>query len=57
MFAGCEKIIEINFVTFYSKNIRRMKYMLNGCKNLKNIKFSFDITDVSDMNHIFSECE
>ena len=38
MFAGCENIININFISFNTKNITKMEYMFYGCKNLKKLK-------------------
>ena len=37
MFAGCENIININFISFNTKFVENMKFMFYGCKNIKNI--------------------
>ena len=37
MFVGCDKIININFISFIIKNKINMKYMFYECKNLKQI--------------------
>ena len=57
MFAGCEKIIDINFINFNTKKFTKMKCMFYGCKNLQKIKFSFDTANVTDMSSMFSDCE
>ena len=59
MFAGCEKIIKIKFVTLYTKYVKSMKYMFYKCKNLKNIYnlFSFNTTNVTYMDYMFYECQ
>ena len=50
MFSGCENIIDINFISFNTKNIKNMKYMFNKCINLKNVNlFCFDTRKVMDM--------
>ena len=51
MFAGCDKITNINFVSFNTKNIISMKYMFYGCENLKIIK-NISIWDVSNVTDI-----
>ena len=58
MFAGCEKIIEINFISFNTKFVTNMKYMFHRCRNLKKINlFLFDTKNVTDMSDMFSFCE
>ena len=58
MFANCENIIDINFITFDTKKVTNMKYMFHKCKNLKTINlFSFDTINVTDMSDMFSFCE
>ena len=58
MFAGCENIININFISFNTKNISNMKYMFYGCKNLKNVNLlSFNTINIIDMSHMFELCE
>ena len=57
MFAGCENIISINFISINTKNITDMKYMFYGCRNLRQINlFSFDTRNVTDMSGMFGEC-
>ena len=41
MFAGCNKIININFNLFYSININNMRYMFYNCEKLKIINLFF----------------
>ena len=59
MFAGCEKIIKIKFVSLCTKYVTSMKYMFYKCKNLKNIYnlFSFNTTNVTYMDYMFYECQ
>ena len=58
MFANCENIEDINFITFNTKNVSNMKYMFHKCKNLKTINlFTFDTKNVTDMSDMFSFCE
>ena len=57
MFAGCEKITKINFISFHSIQITNMKYMFGGCKNLENVNlFSFDTRIVTNMSYMFYHC-
>ena len=57
MFAGCENIIDIKFISFNTKYITNMKYMFYKCKNLKSINlFLFDTKNVVDMSNMFYEC-
>ena len=57
MFAGCENIISINFVSFNTKYITNMKYMFCKCNNLKSINLLlFNTENVIDMPCMFSEC-
>ena len=58
MFAGCDKIKNINFCKFNTKYIENMKYMFADCHNLNNINMlSFSSKRVKDMNHLFYECK
>ena len=58
MFAGCEKITNLNFINFNTKYITNMRYMFYGCKNLKKINlFCFDTRNVINMSHMFSCCK
>ena len=58
MFADCENIIKINFISFNTKYITSMKYMFHRCINLKYINnlFIFDTRNVIDMSDMFSFC-
>ena len=58
IFSGCEKIKEINFISFYTNYITNMEYMFYECINLKNIKnlFSFDTENVLNMSYMFYQC-
>ena len=58
MFAGCDNIIKLNFISFNTFFVKNMKYMFYGCTNLKEINLlSFDTTNVIDMSYMFYECE
>ena len=58
MFAGCDKIININFCLFNTKYIKNMRYMFYGCKNLISINlYSFNTINCKDMSHMFEKCE
>ena len=58
MFANCENIMKINFVSFNTKYVTTMKYMFHRCINLKYINnlFIFDTRNVIDMSDMFSFC-
>ena len=57
MFAGCENILLINFVSFNTENVLNMKYMFSGCKNLKRVNFDpFNTKNATDMSGMFYEC-
>ena len=58
MFAGCNKIKNINFSKFNTKYIENMRYMFADCHNLNNINLlSFNTKRVNDMNHLFYKCK
>ena len=58
MFAGCENIIKIDFISFNTFFVKKMNHMFHRCINLRAINLlSFDITNVIDMSYMFSECE
>ena len=58
MFAGCEKIIGINFIRFNTKHVTNMYSMFSGCKKIKNINLSsFDTKNVINMSSMFYNCE
>jgi len=58
MFANCENIIKIIFISFNTKYITSMKYMFHRCINLKHINnlLIFYTTNVIDMSDMFSFC-
>ena len=57
MFVGCDNIININFISFNTKNVENMKYMLYGCSNLKYLNLlSFNTKKVIDITHMFESC-
>ena len=58
MFVGCKNIIDINFISFNTSWIKNMKYLFNGCQNLKTINnlSSFDTKNVTDMSNMFFGC-
>ena len=58
MFAGCENIVKIKFISFNTKYVTNMKYMFHRCIKLKSLNlFSFDTKIVTDMSDMFSFCE
>ena len=58
MFAGCEKIININFIKFNTNYIKNMRYMFYGCENLKYINlYSLNTNNCRDMSHMFEKCK
>ena len=57
MFAGCENIINIDFIHFNTKYVTNMKYMFYENKNLENINlFSFDAQNVTNISYMFYNC-
>ena len=57
MFAECENIININFISFNTKQITTMKQMFFNCNNLQYINLlSFDTRSVINMKSMFSQC-
>ena len=57
MFANCENIIKINFISFNTSYILSMKYMFYKCKKLEYINLlSFDIKNVRDISYMFASC-
>ena len=57
MFFGCDKITNISFLSFNTKNVVNLKYMFYGCKNLKQIHlFDWDTKNVTDISWMFSQC-
>ena len=57
MFAGCDKIIDINFKSFSTDNTTNMKYMFYKCKNLRQINLSsWNTKNVIDMSGMFCDC-
>ena len=58
MFAGCENITNIQFVSFNTNFVRDMKYMFYYCKNIKNINLLlFNTKNVTNMSYMFGQCE
>ena len=58
MFAFCENITKINFISINTKFITTMKYMFHKCKNLKYVNLlPFDTRNVIDMTDMFSFCK
>ena len=58
MFAGCEKIINIDFRKFITNYVKNMRYMFYGCENLKNINlYSFNTINCKDMSNMFEKCK
>ena len=58
MFAGCDNIIDINFISFKTKYVKSMKYMFYNCKKLTKLNLlSFDTGLVNDMSSMFSGCQ
>ena len=56
MFAGCENIININFINFNTKNVKDMKYMFSGCINLEELDLSkFNTKNVTNMEGMFGQ--
>ena len=52
MFAECNKIININFNSFYSTNVNNIKYMFYNCEKLKIINLlSFNTAKVKNMEY------
>ena len=50
MFAGSEKIINIDLIKFNTKYIKNMRYMFYGCTDLDNINlYSFNTINCIDM--------
>ena len=57
MFAGCENITSINFISFNTKYITNMKKMFYECTNLKNINLLYFNTEkVTNMSSMFYRC-
>ena len=58
MFAGCEKIINMDLIKFNTKYVKNMRYMFYGCQNLKSINlYSFNTINCMDISHMFEECK
>ena len=57
MFLNCTNILNINFISFNTKNVVSMRSMFNGC-NLKEINLlSFDTRNVHNMRCMFAYCK
>ena len=58
MFAGCQNIININFISFNIKNVTNMGEMFYGCKSLNNLEgiSNWDTKNVTNMRYMFWGC-
>ena len=61
LFAGCEKLTELNLIYFNTSNVESMAFMFTGCKALKTI-YVGDGWDTSKLTYLgsgllFSKCE
>ena len=58
MFAGCENIININFISFNTKNITNINYMFYGCRSLNNLEgiSKLDNKNATDISGMFHGC-
>ena len=58
MFAGCNKIIDINFNSVNITRVNNMSYMFYNCENLQNLKLScFNTRNIINMNYMFYNCK
>ena len=58
MFAECENINSINFISFCTKDITNMEGMFLNCKQLKNVNlFSFEFKNEMKVKKMFYGCE
>ena len=56
MFAGCEKLSNVDFSGFNTENVTDMSGMFRGCKKLKNPNLSsFDFSKVTSFEHFMEE--
>ena len=57
MFACCDNILQINFISFNTKYTRTMNSMFFGFKNVNNLDLSsFDTKNVANMSWMFAYC-
>lgn len=61
LFAGCEKLTELNLIYFNTSNVESMAFMFTGCKALKTI-YVGDGWDTSKLTYLgsgllFTKCE
>lgn len=57
MFYGCEKLEELDFSNFNTKNVRTMNGMFRQCYSLKSLDLSnFDMTNVTRTDYMFYYC-
>lgn len=61
LFAGCEKLTELNLIYFNTSNVESMAFMFMGCKALKTI-YVGDGWDTSKLTYLgsgllFTKCE
>ena len=55
MFAGCEKLEDINLSSFETSLVRDMSHMFEQCSSLKKLDVtSFDTSVVNNMDYMFS---
>ena len=58
MFAGCNNIMNIKFISLNSENVENMKYMFYNCENIEIIDLSsIDTKKVTDMRYMFYNCK
>jgi len=58
MFAGCKNIININFISFNTKNVTNMSWMFADCCSLNNLEgiYKCDTKNVTNMSGMFYGC-
>ena len=58
MFAGCQEIINIKFISFNTKNVTNMSYMFRDCISLKNLPdiSHWGTKNVTNMSYMFYGC-
>ncbi len=55
LFAGCEKITELNVSTFDTSNVTNMRSMFSACDSLTELDLSnFNTSNVTNMSYMFS---
>ena len=57
MFYNCSEIKEIEFISFDTSEVTKMKELFSGCKKLEYLDLTnFNISNVIDMESMFNEC-